>query len=94
MNNREETINKLNNLLFKFKNGELRYIIDPIFHSMITSLLNEENPYKIIDNLIDLINNQQEVINKLSSKTPMYQVMFDNLGKKLQEEIKTLEDGK
>lgn len=51
-----------------FKNGEERYMIDPVFTRTIDYLCLGGAPEKIIDQLIGVINFQQEEIKKLSKQ--------------------------
>ena len=52
-------------LISKFTNGEVRFITDPLFHSIIYSLLDGEDPLKIIDMLIKQNN---ELLEKLRAQ--------------------------
>lgn len=51
-----------------FKDGNERYNKDALFRKIIDSLCLGEKPEKIIDNLIDIINNQQDYMENLIRK--------------------------
>lgn len=51
-----------------FKDGNERYNKDALFRKTIDSLCLGEKPEKIIDNLIDIINNQQDYMENLIRK--------------------------
>lgn len=52
----------LDDLISKFQNGEERFNTDPLFHTIIYSLANGEDPLKIIDNLIKSNNEIMETL--------------------------------
>jgi len=55
----------IDDLISKFPNGQERFNNDPIFHNIIYSLANGEDPLKIIDNLIKANN---EILDKLRTQ--------------------------
>lgn len=55
-------------VLSLFRDGENRYNIEPIFRQTIDYIYSGGKPEHIIENLIDIINNQLEEIEKLLLK--------------------------
>jgi hypothetical protein len=71
MNDRNQTAEKIKQLVDKFTNGHERYQVDAMLHNIIDSLAIGADPYDIIDQLV-IMNN--ELIKKnidLVSRSPV-----------------------